>query len=677
MKIKAKLSIFMILIVIFSTLAMGAATKIKSANILTSLNDSALAETRTSNYNLIRAMIENEQKSISIIADKSEVIELLQKRLSGDTEGFNELQAKLNVSLGKVVKDAGNLEHVFVVDTNGINIADSDVKLINVSFSERNYTQKVLATGQPVISETLKSKSTGAFVTAFVHPVKVNGQLIGFVASAVKADSLIKYIGDVKILGTKSSYAYIVDEKGVLLYHPTIEKIGQPVENAQIKAVVARVQAGEQVQPNIEEYIYKDTLKKSSYAVIPETNWTLVITGDMNDVMKPIKSMTNYIIIIGIICLIVTLIVSVILANMIASPIVKLTTLINKTADLDLEYDKSYEHLLKNKDETGTITKAMFKTRQVLREMADKLIAVSQTVLNNAETLEKLTVEMQENAYNNSATTQQLSAGMEETAASSEEITATVSEIDNNVNMIAGKAKEGTNVSHQINGRAVTLKKEAMESTQNAKLIYNDVRERMENAIKETDNISQISVLAQTILAITSQTNLLALNAAIEAARAGEAGRGFAVVADEIRKLAEASSNTASGIQDIVKNVYSSVGQMKENSEAILSFVDQNVLADYEKLVKVSEQYSSDAATVNELMSQFEASAERLSISVSNIATAMNEVASTVNEGAKGLQDIAEKTSDIVDKTQLEVTMADENTQGARELQKLVEKFKL
>jgi methyl-accepting chemotaxis protein len=342
-----------------------------------------------------------------------------------------------------------------------------------------------------------------------------------------------------------------------------------------------------------------------------------------------------------------------------------------------LQNDDKYSYLGNNKDETGIMAKATLKTRQELREMAGKLISVSRTVLDNAEKLEDLSAKVQGNAYENSATTQQLSAGMEETAASSEEITATVAEIDGNVGTIAEKAREGSGISNQISERAVTLKKESMESTDNAKAIYNNVRVKMEKAIEETNTISEIGLLAETILGITNQTNLLALNASIEAARAGEAGRGFAVVADEIRKLADESSKTASGIQGIVKNVYSSVGQMKESSESILSFIDQNVLADYEKLVKVSEQYSDDAAVVNSLMLEFTSAAEQLSTSVSNISTAMNEVAATINEGAKGVQDIAEKTSDIVEKTQIEVQMADENTHGAKELQVLVEKFKI
>lgn len=677
MKIKAKLSIFMISIMIFSILLMGSFTLMKSVNTLSTLTDSAMMELNKSQYNLINSVIEKEARDIAIIAEQKEVQELLLKKQAGDAAGVQELQGQLNSRLQKLNKDAGNLEHIFIVGTDGIIVADSDEKLINADLNSREYTKKVLATGNPVISETLQSKSTGAFVVAFVHPVKVNDRLIGFAASAVYADSMVKYLADSKILATKSSYAYIVDEKGNMLYHPTAEKIGKPVENAQIKEVVARVQSGEKVEAASVEYEFQGMPKKAAYSIIPETNWTLVLTGDMGEVMQPVNSMKNYIIIIGLVSVILALVISLIIARMIASPIIKLTELIRKTAELDLKFDEKYVHLEKNKDETGTIAKATLHTRQVLREMAGKLITVSHSVLANAEKLEALSANVQENAYENSATTQQLSAGMEETAASSEEITATVAEIDGNVSSIADSAKEGTTISNQISDRAITLKKEAMESTANAKSIYNDVRVKMEKAIEQTNTISQIGLLADTILAITNQTNLLALNAAIEAARAGEAGRGFAVVADEIRKLADESSKTASGIQEIVKNVYSSVGHMKENSEAILSFVDKNVLADYEKLVKVSEQYSEDAAVVNELMSKFEASAEELSISVSNIATAMNEVAATINEGAKGVQDIAEKNADIVEKTQIEVRMADENTHGAKELQALVDKFKI
>lgn len=675
MSIRVKLSIAMILMIILSTLMMGGITVLKSADTVQNLTESAMSEITHGNSIIIEAMINKEIRNIELIADQKEVQDVLDR--DENSEALTEIQNQLNAKLLHMVKDAGNIEHIFIVNNNGIIIADSDTKLIGTDINDRAYTRKVLSTKEYVISETLKSKSSGAYITAFVHPVTVNNRMVGFAAAAVTADSITKYLKNTRILETKSSYAYLVDEKGTMLYHPDSQKIGSPVENERIKSVVERVQKGEQVKPEIVQYDYQGKPKQAAYIIIPGTSWILTVTGDMGEIMAPVNEMIQYIVIIGIVLTILALGVGLYIAIRISSPIIKLTELINKTADLDLKYDERYLYLEKNRDETGIIAKAMFRTRSVLREMASKLIDVSRVILENAGRMEKLSIEIQENAHDNSATTQQLSAGMEETAASSEEITAAISEINTSVSTITSRVKSGAEISGQITKRANTLKIDAVESTKNTKAIYDNVKVKMEEAIKESNAITQISVLADTILSITSQTNLLALNAAIEAARAGEAGKGFAVVADEIRKLAEQSSVTAAGIQGIVKNVYSSVGNMKENSESILNFVDQNVLKDYEKLTKVSEQYNSDAEYINNLMAEFETSAGQLDVAVSSISTAMNEVAATVNESAKGVQDIAEKTTEIVDKTVSETKLADENSQGAKVLFGLVERFKI
>ncbi|MGN7760726.1 methyl-accepting chemotaxis protein [Paenibacillus sp. 22594] len=678
MKIRMKLSVLMIVVTLISTLLMGVFTYSKSTKTILNLTDTAMGQVNTNKAQTIEAMIDKEKRNMELVAGESEIAELLLKSEDGNLASTGDpLQAGVNTKLQQMVKDAGNLEHMFVANMKGILIADSDTKLIGTDLSERNYTKNVMKTAGPVISETLKSKSTGAYILAFVHPVTSGGKMIGFVASAVYANSIIKYLSDAKVANAPSSYAYLVDETGNILFHPDETKIGTAIENAQIKAVVEKIKAGEKVADGNVQYTYKGAEKKAAFTVLPVTNWTLVLTGDLGEIMKPVDNMTNYIILLGIGSLLLTLLVGISVATRISSPIIKLTEMINRTAELDLKYDSQYEYLLKNKDETGTIAKAMFHTRAVLREMASSLVTISTKVLDNAEMLEKLSNDVRENAHDNSATTEQLSAGMEETAASTQEMSAAIHEIESNVRSISGRVKDGAGVSGQITERALALQHDATESIDNAKRIYESVRVEMEKAIEQSGSIHEINVLADTILSITSQTNLLALNAAIEAARAGEAGRGFAVVAGEIRKLAEKSSETAAGIQGVVKNVYSSVEQMKEHSEAMLEFIDHNVLGDYERLAEVSEQYNSDASAIDELMNQFGEAADHLSETVSSVAIAINEVATTVNEGAIGVQDIAEKTADIVEKTLHEATMADENTQSAKELQGLVEKFKI
>lgn len=44
------------------------------------------------------------------------------------------------------------------------------------------------------------------------------------------------------VAGAKTAYAYLVGFDGTMLYHPTAEKIGQPVENDAVKKMLNEIQ---------------------------------------------------------------------------------------------------------------------------------------------------------------------------------------------------------------------------------------------------------------------------------------------------------------------------------------------------------------------------------------------------------------------------------------------------
>ena len=54
-------------------------------------------------------------------------------------------------------------------------------------------------------------------------------------ADMVSEEEYAQLLGDVKMIGVESSYAYLVDSDGTMLYHPTADKIGQPVENERMR----------------------------------------------------------------------------------------------------------------------------------------------------------------------------------------------------------------------------------------------------------------------------------------------------------------------------------------------------------------------------------------------------------------------------------------------------------
>ncbi len=201
--------------------------------------------------------------------------------------------------------------------------------------------------------------------------------------------------------------------------------------------------------------------------------------------------------------------------------------------------------------------------------------------------------------------------------------------------------------------------------------------EKLRKAIEDSKAVEKISVLSNAILDITEQTNLLALNAAIEAARAGEAGRGFSVVSDEIRKLADVSKTTANEIQNIAKAVISSVDNLSQSAEKVLDFIDKQVIKDYEMLVNTGEQYSNDADTVDNLVTDFSATSQQLLASIQNVMVAINEITTATNEGATGATNIASNTTNVAEEGVQLIEQANTMQNISKRLVELVQKFRV
>ena len=530
-----------------------------------------------------------------------------------------------------------------------------------------------------VINASSKSRKVVENVNSnyILSLAEMGAQTIGNIPADIATDEeYSKIISEINMTGVESAYAYLVSEDGTMIYHPTADKIGQPVENSVVKEVVSQLASGTVPEDNVVEYEFNGGIRYAGYALTPDHK-IVVITADKDEIVAPINKMIHSMIGIALIVMVVCAAMGYLLSRLICTPLGHLTEIIKNTADLNFTHNAKSDSLCKRTDETGFMARELRVMRKNLREMVTNIDTASQQITGNVDGLKQVTETVDHMCSDNSATSQQLAAGMQETAATTVNINENVGTMKEEADRLTEMAEKGADVSNEVMDRAKSLRDKTVTASTRTMEMYTNVKEKSEKAIEGSKAVEKINELTNTIMEISSQTGLLALNASIEAARAGEAGRGFAVVATEIGSLADQTSKAIADIGNIVKAVNEAVSNMTECLSETTGFLETAVLEDYKEFEQVGEQYQEDADVFKSNMNQVKDSMLQLSDLIESIAQALSGINDTVGEAAVGVSDIASKTSGMVEKTGATHEMVSECYSCADELRKIVGKFVL
>lgn len=439
-------------------------------------------------------------------------------------------------------------------------------------------------------------------------------------------DEYAKSLSDVKLEGIDSSYVYVVKNDGTMLYHPTKEKVGQPVENAVIKGVVQQLQDGKKPETAVVEYVFNGTTKYSAYTILNNEN-ILVLTADESEALAGITTVTGIAIGICTVVMLLTIIITFILGRRLMQPLVKVSTIIEEIANGNINAD--FGMVKETNDEIGLIIEKM-------KELTQSLGNIVGRIRNSSDTMSANSYELNDTSSQTLAANNEISKAVEDVAEGSTGMAASISKINENLLEMSNETKD-------INASVDEIKNQTVAVQDSSKIMNDKIKSMQDSSHKMDEGISAISKRIETVNTtvdkvsnivsvieeISSETNLLSLNASIEAARAGDAGKGFAVVAQEIRVL---SDNTNTELENIKQIISSLVEECRYCVQASGTIVEDNA-KQKEEIKAVLDEFGS-------LDEQIQKTAEKAD-EIEELVTAMIELNDDITKSSNSLTDVS------------------------------------
>lgn len=219
-------------------------------------------------------------------------------------------------------------------------------------------------------------------------------------------DGYANNLSDVKLEGMDSAYMYVVQNDGTMLYHPTKEKVGQPVENAVIKGVVQQLQDGKKPGTAVVEYDFNGTTKYSAYTILNNEN-ILVLTADESEALAGITTVTGVAVGISAIVVLLAIIICFILGRRLMRPLVKVSTIIEEIANGDINAD--FGMVKETNDEIGLIIEKMKELTQSLGNIVGK-------IRNSSDTMSANSYELNDTSSQTLAANNEISKAVEDVA---------------------------------------------------------------------------------------------------------------------------------------------------------------------------------------------------------------------------------------------------------------------
>ena len=448
--------------------------------------------------------------------------------------------------------------------------------------------------------------------------------------------------------GVESSYTYIVDSEGNMLYHPNKDKIGKSVENVIVKGYIQDLKSGIKHDTGVVEYDYNGSIKYAACYTDGNGRFILVVSADDDDVLKDSASLIVKVTAISLIIGMAAIVVVFIFIRKIVAPLSYAANAVEELAALDfrVKNERQERRVAGLKDEVGNIMRAVLKLRGELTAVVTELKNQSGNLFEQSDSLSKSASDTMNNMKDTDRAVDEMANGATMLAQETQSASENVIEIGNMIDKVNDNteelAKDADNMK-ELGENAENILRQLIAGQKEMVTHIGVVNDKTHEANKAAGKISEVVNL---ITEIASQTNLLSLNASIEAARAGEAGRGFAVVAENIKQLAEQTTSSAADIQDIIHDLEQKSGETVEKTEAVNNIVN-----------KQSEDMKQTADILNQVITGITGLIDKIdsiAVSVANMDKSKENVVDVIGN----LSSVSQENAASTEETSASTTMA-------------------